>query len=521
MKKFLLAFFPLGISFTLTAQTTWSDNVAEVFYNRCTQCHNPNGIGPFSLMDYTTAFDYRAAIKVAVEGNIMPPWPADSSYQRYFHERFLTQQERDLIIEWVDLDGPSGDLSTAPAPPVYNGEQILPGTPDLVITMPNYMSKATAWQDDYACFSLPTGLTMNRKIKAIEVIAGNPSIVHHCLVYADPDGTYPTDTMSHSCTGPASLGLIGAYTPGAMPTIFPETADFNSGMTLDAGSNVVFAMHYPNGSYGEWDQTQVNIYFYPEPVANFREIYAGPIIENWSFGIPANTIDTVYANFSPVAADITMLSVFPHMHLLGKYIEAYGVTPSNDTLNFVRVNNWDFHWQEFYFFKHMMKVEQNSSLYGVAVYDNTTGNMHNPNDPPIDVYAGLNTSDEMFLVYFHFMLYEPGDEFVNVDSLNTVFLSQQEYALAKPNGFRVYPNPSNDEVTISYSLTEGGFVNVFVYDLQGKLVKKLVRQNQSVGEQSVVWDGTNENGERVKPGIYFYSATVNGEVSSGRIVLTK
>jgi hypothetical protein len=521
MKRYLLTLSCALFLTSVIGQTTWSDNTAEVFYNKCTQCHNPNGIGPFSLMDYATAYDYRAAIKIAVEDNVMPPWTADTSYQRYFHERLLTQAERDIIIEWVDLDGPSGDLGTAPPPPVYNGEQMLPGVPDLVITMPNYMSKATAVQDDYACFSMPTGLTSDRRIKAIEVIAGNPSIVHHCLVYADAAGTYPTDTTSHMCTGPTSLGLVGAYTPGATPTIFPATATFSSGMTLDAGSNIVFAMHYPNGSYGEYDQTQVNIYFYPEPVTNFREIYAGPIIQDWGFNIAANTVDTVDANYGPVAGDITMMSVFPHMHLLGKYIESYGVTPANDTLKFVRINNWNFHWQEFYFFNYMKHIPVNSVLHGRAVYDNTTANMHNPNDPPVDVVAGLNTTDEMFLVYFHFMLYQPGDELINVDSLNTVFLGQPEYNLAKPALIQAYPNPFSSETTLSYSLSDPAFVSIFVYDVNGRCVKKLVRENQSSGEQKITWDGTNENGIPASPGLYFYSAVINGESFTGKLILNR
>lgn len=521
MKKLVFTLFTVISVSGIYSQTTWSDHAAEVFYNNCTQCHNPNGIGPFSLLDYATAYDYRASIKLEVEANNMPPWTADTSFQRYFHERLLTQAERDIIINWVDEDGPSGDLGTAPPPPVYNGEQMLPGTPDLIITMPNYMSKATASQDDYACFSIPSGLVGDRKIKAIEVIAGNPSIVHHCLVYADADGTYPTDSTSHMCTGPTTLGLIGAYTPGATPIIFPQTNTFSSGMTLNAGANIVLAMHYPDGSYGEWDQTKVHIYFYPEPVLNFREIYAGPIIEDWGFTIAANTVDTVDANYGPIAGDITMMSVFPHMHLLGKYIHSYGVTPSNDTLKFVRINEWDFHWQEFYFFEYMKYVPMNSVLYGRGIYDNTTTNVENPNDPPINVSAGLNTTDEMFLVYFHFMLYEPGDELINVDSLNTIFLNQPEFETADATKFVAYPVPFSDEVNISYTLEESSFVSIYIYDTQGRIVKKVVRENQVAGSHNQVWDGTNENGTLVPSGIYFYSAMIDGNNVTGKLILNR
>ncbi len=521
MKKLVLALSAAISAQGIVAQTTWSDHAAEVFYNNCTQCHNPNGIGPFSLLDYATAYDYRASIKVAVENNQMPPWSADTSFQRYFHERLLTQAERDIIINWVDEDGPSGDLGTAPPPPVYNGEQMLPGNPDLVITMPNYMSKATAVQDDYACFSIPSGLIGDRKIKAIEIIAGNSSIVHHCLVYADNPGTYDTDTTSHMCTGPTSLGLIGAYTPGATPIIFPQTNTFSSGMTLEAGSNVVLAMHYPNGSYGEWDQTQVNIYFYPEPVLNFREIYAGPIIEDWGFTITANTVDTVDATYGPIAGNITLMSVFPHMHLLGKYIHSYGVTPANDTVKFVRINEWDFHWQEFYFFEYMKFMPANSILHGRAVYDNTTANMHNPNDPPINVSAGLNTSDEMFLIYFHFMLYQAGDELINVDSVNTIFLNQPEFETADATRISAYPVPFSNEVNISYTLPQAGYVSIYIYDLHGRVIKKVVRENQSAGYQNEIWNGTNEAGDLVPSGLYFYSAMIEGENVTGKLILNR
>jgi hypothetical protein len=520
MKRFLLPVLLAGMGSVAQSQTTWSDDAATVFYNNCTQCHNPNGIGPFSLMDYATAYDYRAAIKVAVEGNIMPPWPADSSYQRYFHERLLTQAERDIIINWVDEDGPSGDLGTAPPPPVYNGEQILPGIPDLTVTMPMYMSKALPGADDYSCFTIPSGLATDRKIKAIEVIAGNPAIVHHCLVFTVNGGSYATDSTSHSCQGPVTGGLIGAYTPGASPTIFVETSTFSSGVSIDAGSDIVLAMHYPAGSYGLFDQTKVNIYFYDEPVDNFREVYAAPIIENWAFTIAANTIDTVYGEYGPIGGDITLVSVFPHMHLLGKYIDSYGITPLNDTLPFVRINNWDFHWQEFYFFKNMIHVPANTTMYGTGIYDNTTANMHNPNDPPIDVSAGLNTSDEMFLVYYHFMLYQAGDELINVDSLNTIFLQNPETGMQQ-YALNAWPNPFSSEVNISYMLDQSAFVSLYIYDVNGRAVRKLVRENQSAGEHQLVWDGTTEEGEKASPGIYFYSVMVDGVPVNGKLILNR
>lgn len=519
MKKGLLFLIAIIISFTNFGQPTWSEDAAEVFYANCTQCHNPDGIGSFSLLDYETAYDYRALIQGYVTYNIMPPWTADSSFQHYFGERILTEYERNTIIDWAAGGGLEGDPALAPPPPVYSDERILPGEPDLTIEMPLYMSKATETQDDYICIALPTGLTEDKKVKAIEIIPGNRSIVHHCLLYVDPDGDYETDTIGGDCGGPTTDAfLMTGYTPGASPTIFPASDDFSAGMIMQEGANVVFAMHYPHGSYGQYDQTKVNFYFYNEPVANFREIIAGPFIQSWDFELPPNEYTTVEAGYEGTPSDLSVLSSFPHMHLLGDYIDAYGVTPSLDTVKFVRIPHWDFDWQDFYWFRYMQKLPEGSNLRGKAIYNNTSGNVHNPSDPPVAVYPGLNTTDEMFLVYFHIMAYEEGDEFINVDSLNTIYLSNQELPLAEKNGITVYPNPSTSSSLFQFNLSSQSYVSLFIYDMQGKVVKRLWQGLQPKGDVSIGWDGTNDNNLPISAGVYNYSMLVNGVHYSGRII---
>ncbi|MBD3638089.1 MAG: T9SS type A sorting domain-containing protein [Crocinitomicaceae bacterium] len=515
MKRLLpliLAVFFLNIG---KAQTTWSEHAAAVFYANCTACHNPNGIAPNSLMTYTDAYNYSAMIQNYVTNNIMPPWTADTAYAHYSQERILTQNERDILLNWISDGSQEGDPALAPPPPVYSGDQVLPGVPDMVVTAPNYMSKATT-QDDYVCFVIPSGLAQNRKVKAIEVIPGNREIVHHCLVYSDDTG-FPTTDTSGNCAGPVTSELMGGYTPGSTPIIFPSTGSFATGMELTAGCDIVLAMHYPEGSYGMYDQTKVNFYFYDEPVSNFRPVACEPIIQNWSFSIAANTIDSVVVSTGAIPSDYTLLSVFPHMHLIGKYIQSWGITPSNDTLKFTRVPEWDFEWQDFYWFQYMRYIPAGTDIFGKGIWDNTASNPNNPNDPPITISAGLNTSDEMFLIYFHYMDYQAGDENVNVDSLTTEFLSLNE-PTEEASFATAYPNPFKLSTDITYQLSTSGYVSIYIYDIQGKMVKKLVSEQQPSGVQKVTWNGTNDAGENVKTGMYFYSALVDGQHFSGKLL---
>jgi hypothetical protein len=353
----------------------------------------------------------------------------------------------------------------------------------------------------------------------MEVIPGNYAAVHHVLVYHDADGSYGTDTVGGDCSGPTSEDLLGGYAPGSQPTIYPSSADWESGMEMLAGSSIILAMHYPHGSYGEWDQTKVNFYFYDEPVTAFREVYSFPLIQNMTFTIAAETIDTVEDQIS-LPFDWTFISALPHMHKLGKFIETYGLNGVGDTVPMVRIPQWDFDWQDIYYFKYLLPLMETETLYGRGIFDNTSANPDNPNDPPVDVSWGLNTTDEMFLIYYAFMLYQAGDENISQDSLNTIFMSEELEKIVDPeSGIKVYPNPFEDIVSISYELKNNSIVSLYVYDAHGRLVRKLFRgQQQTQGTQVVKWDGKDEKGVEISRGLYYYSMTIDGAPFSGRII---
>ncbi|NQX92962.1 MAG: T9SS type A sorting domain-containing protein [Flavobacteriales bacterium] len=514
MKKFFPLFLLLFIGFGGQSQT-WSDDVAEIFYSKCTACHNSQGIAPFELMDYSAVSAYSSAIAGVVANGYMPPWTADNDYQSYAHSRELSEQEKTTILDWIENGTPEGDPNNAPPAPVYVNEGFIQLEADLELTMDQYTSNASATQDDYVCISLPTGLTEDKVIRAFEVVPGNPEILHHCLVYIDPTGTYPTD-FSGTCVGPNNdEGLIGGYTPGAVPTVFPSNGtDLNMGITLPAGSNLVLAMHYPHGSAGEVDQSTIRVFFYDDEV-DVREVNTFPVLQNWNFALAPNQVTEVDASFGGFATDVSVLSVFPHMHLLGKNILAYAETPDNEEIPFIRINHWDFEWQEFFFFDQIQRVPAGSTLHAEGSFDNSEDNSHNPNDPPIWVYPGLNTSDEMFLVYFHFLPYVEGDEDLDIEELTTLTTSVEDFEDETAEILSVFPNPSTDEVQFEFDLTYTSTVSLYVYDSQGQLVEKILdRATVSTGKNPVRW-----NHEEIPAGIYHYSLMINGAASSGRLAI--
>jgi len=517
--KFLFAVCGLLLSFGLSAQT-WSGDVASIVYNKCASCHHSGGIAPFSLMTYAEASPMAAAMHNAIVTGEMPPWPPDESFQQYSHSRSLSLAEKTTILAWLTNGTPEGNASQTPPPPVFNSGSVL-GNGDLTVRIPNYRSKAQGGQDDYVCFALPSGLAQQRTIRAIEVIPGNRQIVHHALIYVDPTAAYPTDTVGGDCGGPQDAALITAYTPGSTPLVFPSGTGFKLGMNMPAGSNIILAMHYPEGSYGMMDSTKVIFHFYPLSATGIRDVYAAPVLQNWSLSLPPNqqtSVTAQYPSSGTIPVDISVLSVFPHMHLLGKSIKAYGINAQGDTIKYINVPHWDFHWQDFYFFRHIQKTPAGSVIKGEGVYDNTVNNEHNPFNPPQHVYAGESTTDEMFMGYFHYMYYQPGDELYDLQDM--MGLGVSELAASGNGSWNIYPVPFTDDVTIhSSELQPGDKVSLYVYDAQGKMVKMLARNVEiTTGFTGFHWDGTTDAGTDASNGVYYLSLNRNGAFSSGKVV---
>lgn len=84
-----------------------------------------------------------------------------------------------------------------------------------------------------------------------------------------------------------------------------------------------------------------------------------------------------------------------------------------------------------------------------------------------------------------------------------------------------YPNPFNLNTIIKYALKENTSVALFIYNILGQRVKTLVNEYQNAGYKSIIWDGTNENGELVSSGIYFYKLTAGNFVAEKKMLLLK
>lgn len=84
-----------------------------------------------------------------------------------------------------------------------------------------------------------------------------------------------------------------------------------------------------------------------------------------------------------------------------------------------------------------------------------------------------------------------------------------------------YPNPFNPETIIRYSLSLVSSVKLTVYDVWGRQVRTLVKEQQSAGSYSVTWDGRSDAGLPVAAGLYLYRLQAGRHIQTRKMVLLK
>jgi hypothetical protein len=509
MKNIGLLIFLLTISnYTYSQTPDWSTSVASIFYQHCTSCHHPNGIGPFDLINYNDAVANAQSIVDMVEQRKMPPWPANPHYRRFANETLLDSIEIVKIKEWVLGGTPVGNIALAPTPPTYNAGGSLLDTIDYTVQIPPYTLSSNG--EIYRYFAIRPNFTDTVYISQIEVIPGLPDLVHHADIHYDLTGqSYTNDSMSSTPGfggGLVSNYYINAWQPGGNIVKYPP----GWGVAVPPGADFVLEIHYGAGGAGQTDTTKMNLRFITSGINNFRAIKVGwllnnPIPAQGPLVIPPNVITNFDQQSQQINGDKSFIAVCPHMHGLGKSYKVWFKTLSGDSVPLVDIPEWEFHWQKYYFFRKIQKVPSGSMIYAKASFDNTANNPHNPNDPPATVYAGALTTDEMLMTYFIFANYAPGDEDIVIDSTLLASLKPEGIGLQNTD-INLHPNPAQQYFELNSN--EENINQVMIYDINGALINQYQINNQHAQIDI----------QMLSAGIYFIQANCNSKTEHFKLI---
>jgi hypothetical protein len=356
-------------------------------------------------------------------------------------ENVLTDEQIALLARWADQGAPRGDPRREPKAPRFPaGSQL--GKPDLVVEMPAAYQLPGDSKDKFVSMKLPFSIPQDTFVRAIEFIPGNRKLLHHVnahlVNYADgakrnllqgpwfaeagPGHMDALDELNlrndDGSEAPLTLSVTN-YLPGALPVRYPE--GIGGYRMSKRGYLIMHHVHYGPTPVPATDHSRFNIFFDTAPPR--RPTYTlllgtlgrSPVVP--PLIIPPNTVQTFHTEFT-LPADISVLTINPHMHLLGKTFWAYAVKPDGDTIPLIRIRNWDFRWQYFYTFEKMLHLPTGTRIRAEATFDNTTNNPNNPFKPPREVReqgGSMRSTDEMFQCIITMLPYQKGDELVRLD----------------------------------------------------------------------------------------------------------
>ena len=377
----------------------------------------------------------------------MPPWPADRNYSHFTGERYLSAVDKQKIKDWIEGGAPEGDTSLLPDLPEYNSYSYV-GTPDTTLWFDSILISGNS-RDKFFIATLPIELGEQKYVRAMEFLPNENNLVHHMngrlLNYKEDKKASITagqrilnlevaeveyvrqfnnlKLINDDGTRPEQINSAVNYLPGVQAQLYPEGI---GGFTMHKKSILIADdIHYGPVPQDKWDHSRVNIFFSKTPPKRpIREVMLGtngaskiipPLV------IPPGKI-TKHISFLKIPEDISVLTINPHMHLLGKSFKAYALTPTQDTIRLISIPRWDFRWQYFYTFPKMLKIPAGSVVYVEAEYDNTSENQNNPYNPPQEIRerldnggAGMRTTDEMLQFIVTWLPYQVGDENVSLE----------------------------------------------------------------------------------------------------------
>jgi hypothetical protein len=416
----------IGTTVVSKAQTpvTFSEHVAPIVFANCTTCHRPGEAAPFSLLSYRDARPLAKAIASATASKVMPPWKAGPSDFAFENARRLTDEQIAIIQRWVADGAPEGDPAKTPALPRFTeGWQL--GTPDLAVSMSEAFEVPAKGPDVYRNFVVPLNLDRDTWVRAIDFRPSARSVVHHSLFFLDASGGAREQDALDAVPGfPGGMGggrvvgqgrglaaILGNGDARAQADGVARAAglggwalggralELPSGLAffVPKGSDLILSTHFHPSGKVEREKSSVGLYFASGPPTQaFTSIQLPPVFGVFEgVDIPAGQERYTISDSFVIPIDVRAFAVGAHAHYLAKEFTMKATLPDGAVKTLLSIGDWDFSWQERYRFKEFVALPKGTRLDVTVSYDNSAANKRNPSRPPVRVYWGEESTDEM------------------------------------------------------------------------------------------------------------------------------
>jgi mono/diheme cytochrome c family protein len=373
------AAMPAGTSAQAGGQVTFTKDIAPILQRSCQNCHRPSGVAPMSLITYEDVRPWARSIKQRTglrnRMGVMPPWFIDKSVgiQDYKDDFSLSEAEIATIAKWVDGGALRGNPADMPPPRVFAAADVWDiGQPDLVVDSPPVTMKANAPDWWSALPAVPTGLTEDRYVSAIQFKeissvqggTGGRFIFHHAIhALVDAKGL-PAGSLG----SPHEVGRNA------------ETFEPDAARLMKAGSELAFpSIHMHANSEDTTARLRVAFKFQPRGYTPQRRL--GQLtLGNGEIDLKPNTAGQEVHFYATLPQHTKLTTFEPHMHAAGVRMCLEAVWGGrSETLS---CSGYDHNWVRVYKYgDDAAPLLPRGTLLHVTAYFDTTSNNRNVVDP--------------------------------------------------------------------------------------------------------------------------------------------
>jgi tetratricopeptide (TPR) repeat protein len=395
-------------------QVTFNRDIAPIVLHYCAPCHRPGEAGPFPLLTYADAKSHARQIAAVSAKRFMPPWLPEPQPLRFADELRLSDEQIGLLQKWVEDGEAEGAPADLPATPQFvPGWQL--GPPDKIVRAEEPYVLPESGSDMYWNFIFRTPVDRTRWLKAIEIRPGDKRVVHHANILVDRNQTARGQEaepgagfagmelkIESEAFDPDSHFLF--WKPGTVIRPEPE----GMALRLDKDTDLILNVHLQPSGKPEKIQPSLGLYFTDQPATLFPMLLQ---LENdRQLDIPPGAKHFLVTDEFTLPVDVDLLAIYPHAHYLGKDLQAVATLPDGSAKTLIHIMQWDLNWQAVYRYADPVPLPKGTTIAMRYIYDNSSDNIANPNNPPRRVAAGNRSTDEMAHLWLQVLPHASSDQ---------------------------------------------------------------------------------------------------------------
>ncbi|PCH59437.1 MAG: hypothetical protein COC19_07090 [SAR86 cluster bacterium] len=371
----------------------YATEVAPIIIENCAECHRQEGVGPFAIDSHIMLLGWSPMIREVLLNKRMPPTQIDPFIGHSPDARYLTTQELQTLVHWIDAGGPRGTEVEDPLEQLVfdNRRQWQLGEPDYIVTPPANDVPSTGVLD-YKYVNIELGFEQDRWLRAAQYLAGDESVLHHLMTYvtAPEENFYSGEDHNSVIT----RRFLAGYAPGKISAVvYPE----DTGVFIPAGYQLSMQFHYVTNGRSTIDQSQLGLYFHDQPPAHE---YLTHVLSP-RFHIPAESADHEVSQEYSFDTDVVITGLRAHMHFRGKRMKFSVQQNDGNWHDLLSIPAYNYGWQPHYQLEQSAFLKAGTKVRVSGAFDNSESNPSNP-DPRKEIDFGLESWNEMFTGYFSF-----------------------------------------------------------------------------------------------------------------------